>query len=266
MSDHSYSNFSDSLFNPKSMNRNTPEQQTELNIALVNALSETQDIIADSTNPFHKNSYASLSKHLETLKPVFKKHGLAVLQFPIGNEGAVGVRTILIHASGGSVEADALIPADKEMSGQDAGSIYSYLRRYALASVAGVATEDCDAETNRLAKSGSKPSAYVAKPVARPVQGVTVNPSKPAPAGFVAVAPFGDRKGTPLSDLPLSEANRDIKFGDLSYFATRWTPKPFGDNTTVSAKDANTKAEAVRLWEQSQNPSAAPVSEDAIPF
>jgi len=256
----------DSLFNYHSMNPNTPEQQTELNIALVNALSETQDIVADSKNPFHKNQYASLAKHLEVLKPIFKKHGLAVLQFPIGSEGAVGVRTILIHSAGGSVEADALIPADKEMSGQDAGSIYSYLRRYALASVAGVATEDCDAETNRVAKSDAKPTAHASKPVARTAPSVTASPSKPAPAGFVAVAPFGDRKGTPLSELPLTEPNREVKFGDLSYFATRWTPKPFGDNTTVSAKDANTKAEAVRLWNESQNPSAAPVAEDSIPF
>ena len=256
------------LFNDfSSMNQNTAEQQTELNIALVNALSETQDIVADSTNPFHKNSYASLSKHLEILKPIFKKHGLGILQFPIGNEGAVGVRTIIIHASGGSVEADALIPADKEMSGQDAGSIYSYLRRYSLASVAGVATEDCDAETNRLAKSGSKPPAYAPKPVARPATAVASSPAKPAPAGFVAVAPFGDRKGTPLSDLPLTEADRTVKFGDLNYFANRWTPKPFGDSTTISAKDTNTKNEAVRLWDKSQNPSVADVeTSDEVPF
>ena len=267
MSDHTYSDFSDSLFNPKSMNRNTPEQQTAINIALVNALSETQDIVADSTNPFHKNQYASLAKHLEILKPIFKKHGLGILQFPIGNEGAVGVRTIIVHSSGGSVEADALIPADKEMSGQDAGSIYSYLRRYALASVAGVATEDCDAETNRMAKSGSKPTAYAPKAVARPVTPVTASPAKPAPAGFVAVAPFGDRKGTPLSELPLTEDDRTVKFGDLNYFANRWTPKPFGDSTTISSKDTNTKAEAVRLWTASQNPSTAPAeTSDEVPF
>lgn len=258
------------LFNQTSMNQNTPEQQTALNIALVNALSETQDIVADSTNPFHRSQYASLAKHLEVLKPIFKKHGLAVLQFPIGNEGAVGVRTIILHSSGASVEADALIPADKEMSGQDAGSIYSYVRRYSLASVAGVATEDCDAETNRIAKSASKPSASASKAVARPAPNAVIPAvlvTKPAPAGFVAVAPFGDRKGTPLSELPLTEADRNIKFGDLNYFANRWTPKPFGDSTTVSAKDANTKAEAVRLWNESQNqPSAPAETSDEVPF
>lgn len=267
MSDIPFHNYTSSLFNDNSMNPNTPEQQTALNTAIVNALFETQDIVADSTNPFHKNSYASLSKHLEVLKPIFKKHGLGILQFPIGNEGSVGVRTIIIHQSGASVEADALIPADKEMSGQDAGSIYSYLRRYSLASVAGVATEDCDAETNRLAKSGSKPAYAPAKPVARPAPSVAASPAKPAPAGFVAVAPFGDLKGTPLADLPLIEPNREVKFGDLSYFATRWTPKPYGDNTTVSAKDSNTKAEAVRLWNASQNTSAKPTeTSDEVPF
>lgn len=258
--------FSDELFNPKSMNRNTPEQQTELNIALVNALSETQDIIADSTNPFHRNFYASLSKHLEILKPIFKKHGLGILQFPIGGDGSVGIRTIIIHTSGASVEADALIPADKEMSGQDAGSIYSYLRRYSLASVAGVATEDCDAETNRMAKSASKPAS-----APKTVTKYIANPSvaKPTPAGFIALTPFGDRKGTPLSELPLTESDRTVKFGDLSYFANRWTPKPFGDNTTVSAKDTATKAEAVRLWNASQSTAPANASvetSDEIPF
>ena len=246
------------------MNRNTPEQQTELNIALVNALSETQDIVADSTNPFHKNSYASLSKHLETLKPIFKKHGLGILQFPIGSEGAVGVRTIIIHISGASVESDALIPADKEMSGQDAGSIYSYLRRYALASVAGVATEDCDAETNRMAKSGSKQTAYVAKPVARPATAVT-QPAKQAPAGDVVV-PFGDCKGQSLSSLPMKSSDRSIKFGDLNYFANVWKPKPFGDNTDVSPRDLRTKAEAERLWAVANSITDAPETCDEIPF
>ena len=81
------------LFNNNSMNPNTPEGQIAINVALVNALGETQDIIADSTNPFHKNSYASLSKHLEILKPIFKKHGLGILQFPIGDNASVGIRT-----------------------------------------------------------------------------------------------------------------------------------------------------------------------------
>jgi hypothetical protein len=123
--------FHDLFPNQNNMNQNTPEQQVALNKALIKVLAETKDIIADSTNPFHKNKYASLSAHLDALKPLFAKHGLGILQMPIGDMDSVGVRTIIIHIEGGSVSADALVPAEKGLSGQNAGSLYSYLRRYA---------------------------------------------------------------------------------------------------------------------------------------
>lgn len=253
-------------YTPTSMNQNTPENQITLNKALISALAETQDIVADSTNPFHKNSYASLSKHLEILKPIFSKHGLGILQFPIGDSDSVGIRTIIIHTDGGSIKADALIPADKEMSGQDAGSIYSYLRRYSLASVAGVATEDCDAETNRMAKSVSKPTA-VSKPATKFIANPNFGKTAVAPAGGDVLTPFGDLKGQPLSSLPLKSNDRTVKFGDLNYFANVWKPKPFGDNTDVSPRDLRTKAEAERLWAVANSITDAPAEDcDQVPF
>ena len=266
--------FNDSHLNPRTnMNQNTPEQQVSLNKALIKALSETKDIVADSTNPFHKNKYASLSQHLNTLKPIFAKHGLGILQLPIGDTDVVGVRTIIIHADGGSVRADALVPAEKGISGQNAGSLYSYLRRYALASVAGVATEDDDAETNRVdthapAKTyvnlNAKGTKYIPNPNAeKPSQG----------KGFSdAVAPFGDAKGTPLSALPLRSQDRSKKCADLNYWANAWQPKPFGDSGVISKRDLAVKAEAQRLWAESNGAPAedAPVAEaetqDEIPF
>lgn len=255
------------------MNQNTPEQQVELNKALIKALSETKDIVADSTNPFHKNSYASLSKHLEVLKPIFKKHGLGILQMPIGDLDSVGIRTIIVHEDGGSVSSDALIPAEKGITGQNAGSLYSYIRRYSLASVAGCATEDCDAETNRVespvpAKSymnlNAKGTKYIPNPNAeKAVQGK---------GSTDVVAPFGDAKGTPLSALPLRSTDRSKKCADLNYWANAWTPKPFGDSTVISKRDLHTKAEAQRLWAEANGGSTAeqeetkPESNDEIPF
>ena len=52
--------------------------------ALVKAIAETQNVVADAQNPFHKNSYATLGAHLNAIKPIFAKHGLAIIQFPIG--------------------------------------------------------------------------------------------------------------------------------------------------------------------------------------
>lgn len=227
--------------------QNTPEQQVAINKALVGFISETTDILADSDNPFHKSRYASLSKHLEVLKPLLKKHGLTVLQLPSGDFESVGIKTIILHESGAMLEERCLIPCEKGMTGQQGGAIITYLRRYSLASLAGVATDDDDCETDRIIKTTKQTTKAVSKPAV----------SAPAPAqtpssGGVILTPFGDRKGQPLSSLPLEEADRAVKFGDLKYFATKWQPKPFGDNPNPSAKDLATKAEAVRLWNASQ--------------
>jgi len=205
------------------------DRQAALCKSLVLAIAELEDVIADSTNPFHKNSYASLSAHLKAIKPVFAKHGLAVVQCPIGNSEGVGVRTIVIHADGGSLETDCLIKQDDKMDGQKAGSIISYIRRYSLASVAGVATNDDDGQA--------------ATPV-MPTYTKTFNNPAPAPQtssgepNFDLPVPFGKNKGTTLNNLPLS---------DLQYWANTWEPKPWEKTGKVNPKDLLLKKSAQAL-------------------
>jgi hypothetical protein len=258
------------MYNETHMLHNTNENQVKLNISLVNAIKETKDIHADSTNPFHKSKYASLAAHLEALKPIFAKHDLAILQFPIGHESAVGVRTIIIHVDGASISSDALIPAEAGMTGQQAGAIISYLRRYSLASVAGVATEDDDAESDRVSRPAPVASA---SPKAAPKAQTKYIPNPNAELASTgkgqssAVAPFGDAKGTPLSALPLKSDDRSKKCADLSYWATVWEPRPFGDTGKISAKDQATKFEAVRLWNEAHGTgSSQPETTDEVPF
>ena len=248
------------------MNPNTAETQKALFNALINFVAETKDIHADSVNPFHNSKYASLSAHLEVLKPLAAKHGLAIIQMPTGTEGTVGVSTLVIHKDGGYIKSDADIPAEKGISGQQAGILYSYIRRYSLASIAGCATDDDDAELDRQirTKAPAAKKAYVA-PSAAPASASApaFTPKSAEPAGDVLV-PFGDHKGKPLSSLPLVEPNREVKFGDLTYFAKRWTPKPFGDNPNPSARDLKVKAEAQRLFEKLSSGGAT--TTDEIPF
>ena len=237
---------------------NTPEQQVAINKALIALISETQDILANDFNPHFKSKFADLSSHLTYLKPLFKKHGLTVLQLPSGDYEAVGIKTIILHESGAVIQERCVIPCEKGMLGQHAGSIITYLRRYSLASLAGVATDDDDAETDRITKTPAKP-AY--KPVQKAPVVASEAPAFDTPAPAVDVlTPFGDRKGIPLEELPLEESDRAIKFGDLKYFATKWQPKPYGDNPTPSKKDLAVKAEAVRLWGLSQQ------AEDNVPY
>lgn len=264
-------------------NNNTMNTQSTINInkALVAAIAETKDIHADSTNPFHKSKYASLSAHLSSIKGIFAKHGLAVLQFPAGGEyNGVGVTTRIIHTSGEYIEQTICVPVpekvtvkdgvtvtEKNFKGQDAGSLISYLRRYALASVAGVATEDDDAETDRISQSASVTTTnYIpnekAAPVSKPSAAASVEatvaphdfPIQDVPDLDSILMPFGKNKGNRLVDL--SE-------NDWSWIVNKMELKPF--NGKISAKDIKLK-NAARILLAGGKSSQQEDEIDEVPF
>lgn len=245
------------------MNNNiTPE----LAAALVAAIAETKDVVADAENPFHKNSYATLGAHLAATKGIFSKHGLAIVQFPHGDGNQVGINTMVVHKDGGFVQNYVTIPVASEgFKGQDAGSLFSYLRRYAIAAVAGLATTDDDAESDRVARTPAKPAqAYVAKTAAAPA----ARPAAPAapvaiPAGDIdpsAIIPFGRNKGAQISSLGVD---------DLAYWANTWEPRPFEKTGRVSERDLKLKRTALALYAQATGASApadAAPAQDDVPF
>lgn len=250
---------------------NTENKLTNLAPALIKAIAETQDIVADSTNPFHKNSYASLSAHLAKLKPIFAKHGLAILQFPTSNydTNGVGVKTMVLHTSGEHIESVITIQSPTVttkdggtktgFSGQDAGALISYLRRYALASVAGVATEDCDAETTRISHGGEPSksivkSTFIPNPTQAPVQSSLGETSADIDPSIVI--PFGRSKGQPISSL-----SKD----DLKYWAETWQPRPYEKTGKVTKKDSILKATAVALYTGGAVADEEPTMDD-VPF
>jgi hypothetical protein len=228
--------------------------------ALVKAIAETKDVHADSTNPFHKNKYASLSAHLELVKPIFAKHGLAIVQFPTSDSKSIGVNTTIIHEAGSSMMESISIPVGDNVKGQDAGSIISYLRRYSLAAVAGIATDDDDAEADRVVRS--QPSTtYVSKTVNLTKTNNAPSAEITGEVNFDLPVPFGKAKGTALKDLPLN---------DLKYWATTWEPKPWEKTGKVGAKDLALKSSAQALWalKNSEQPSEQDETEsgDDVPF
>jgi hypothetical protein len=208
--------------------------------ALVKAIAETQDIHADSDNPFHKSRYASLSAHLKVLKPIFAKHGLAIVQMPVGDGESVGIKTTIMHESGEFIEAVCVIPA-KEINGQQAGSVFSYLRRYALAACTGVATDDDDAETDRSARSVSVSTTATAKYIPNTTTYSGPQPSQPSSGGDSGIiVPFGKHKGKSIAQV----AGEDR--GYIEWLASDgekgYTPKPY--NGRISPKDLALKQAA----------------------
>lgn len=115
-----------------------------LSAALAKAQGEIQGASKDKTNPHFKSAYADLASIWEACRDALSKNGLAVLQ-PVSASGAsVTVATMLSHSSGEWVCGELTMTATQNTP-QGIGSCITYARRYALASMVGVAPEDDDA-------------------------------------------------------------------------------------------------------------------------
>lgn len=133
---------------------NKSESIVNLAVALAKAQAEMPVALFDAKNPFLKNKYASLGAVISASKPVLAKYGLSISQFPMSQEGRIGVTSILMHESGEWLEHTiTLVPENgKGVSlNQSAGITITYLRRYSWAAILGMyADEDNDGENNAL--------------------------------------------------------------------------------------------------------------------
>lgn len=149
---------------------NKSETIGKLAEALSRAQAEMHAAKFNSVNPFLKNHYADLGSIIDTAKPVLGKHGLAVTQLPYNDGDRVGVETVLTHASGEWISASFSLPLADEKgksNAQVAGSIITYLRRYSLAAILGMYSDE-DTDGNDQPKPELKPRE--AKPVEKPVE------------------------------------------------------------------------------------------------
>jgi len=116
--------------------------------ALSAAQAELKPAAMNATNPFLKSKYADLGSVIDAARPVLAKHGLSYSQLTVGDGQTIGVETILMHSSGEWLASQISLPMMEERgksAAQVAGSIITYLRRYALASALGIyADEDTD--------------------------------------------------------------------------------------------------------------------------
>ena len=125
--------------------------------ALIEAQAEIRPIQLNAENPFLHSKYADLGSHIEGIMPALRKHGLTVTQLVFGEGGSIGVETVLAHTSGQRLSSKISLPVvdEKGKSGaQVAGSIVSYLRRYALAAIVGAYSGDDDDAAVPIKKTG----------------------------------------------------------------------------------------------------------------
>lgn len=126
---------------------NTSKSTIDIYTALLNATKEIQTLKKDASGYNYK--YLTLESIISYIKPILANHGLVYIQM-VGNtiDGCISLTTRLIHAETGEfIENEASIPLT-DMKGvnksQAAGAAITYLRRYSLTALFGIAENDTD--------------------------------------------------------------------------------------------------------------------------
>ena len=140
------------------MCKDMSESINELALALAKAQSQIVGATKDSKNPFFKSSYADLASVMDACRGPLSSNGLSYTQLP-GNRGdEVTVTTILMHTSGQWVRSTVgVVPAKTDAQGL--GSVITYLRRYSLSGIAGIAQIDDDGNAAQHDKPAAKKNA-----------------------------------------------------------------------------------------------------------
>ena len=133
----------------------TQEQRREMFSSWAKYFSEVTNPENTVVNTFFKAKYSPLNEVLNTVRPILGKYGFGIFQAPSFNGTDCSVNTILTHESGAFMSFPALTNKPTKQDVQGMGSTLTYLRRFALNSIAGVMGE-VDDDGNAASSSGGK--------------------------------------------------------------------------------------------------------------
>jgi hypothetical protein len=109
----------------------------KISASLARFQNEFTDIKKDSSNPFFKSKYLSLSAILQTIKRELFNYGLTFTQLCGADEHGKYVETILIHTSGELLKSKVYLLIDKNNM-QGLGSAITYAKRYGIVAILGL--------------------------------------------------------------------------------------------------------------------------------
>jgi hypothetical protein len=140
-----------------------------LSAALAVVQSELKNPSCDRANSHFKNRYATLQQLTDHTRPVLAKHGLSVMQLLFSDDPkSITVKTMLLHKSGEYIVSH--ISSERGPNIQSAGAVVTYMRRYALSALLGIAGDDDDDAESLVAptREKAKKTAPVAEPASLP--------------------------------------------------------------------------------------------------
>lgn len=128
---------------------NKSETIGALSLALSKLQGEIQNTAKDKAGYGYR--YTTLDAILEMARPLLNKYELAITQLTVNdacNPSVVGVEGVLVHASGEWLSSTIYMPVEPKKGlslAQCSGVIISYIRRYQIAALLGIAQTDNDA-------------------------------------------------------------------------------------------------------------------------
>lgn len=195
--------------------------------ALVSATAEIKTAKRDAENPFFKSKYADLPTIVEACKTALLKNNLVVTQSTtILNQQTVLVTT-LHHTSGQWIRGYYPVSAVKS-DPQGVGSAVTYARRYALAALVGIVSDDDDDGEMAMGRNGgySRRAEFDANPIQIPSESPSKSHENP-PSGSIdwrsVAIHFGKQKGVALGALTPKS---------LSWWIREWIPQPYKGKTS----------------------------------
>lgn len=139
------------------------EPTPNLNAALAKAQGVMEAARKDSENPAFKrdgkaSKYADFSAVVDACRKPLADNGLAFVQLCHNDKDGITVTTVLLHASGESIESPFWVPVGG-LTAQEYGKASTYARRFGLQALLGIPADDDDGAT-----AVSKPAAVAEDP------------------------------------------------------------------------------------------------------
>ena len=164
------------------------DKTIDLDTALIKAKTQYKPLIKEVTNPYFKSKYADLPAVLAAVEPALHDNGILIASSFETEGNLLTVFTELVHAETGEYRASKATSILKDPTDpQKTGSIITYLKRYAVVTLAGIAA-DTDDDGNAAADKGMQTTAQKSN---RP--SVNQTPAQPQ----VAARP-GEKKVEPV--------------------------------------------------------------------
>ena len=229
----------------------TSESTAKLDAALVLVQSEVEVAEKDKENPHFRSRYADLASIWKACRPALVKHGVNVTQWPAhGDDNRLHLVTRVAHA-GEWMLCHFSMPVTKQ-DPQGYGSAITYAKRYCLASVIGVVSDEDD-DGNAASQTRNQSTGQRHAPA---------RPSAPPPASSDGLecpqcaGPMWDNRTDPLSAINGGK-RPDLKCKDKGCDAAIWLGSVRDD--LVRAMEQATQAEVLTDAERQR---AAQVAEN----